>query len=103
MVLDAFGKYTHFADANRIRTWLDTGKVTPVPESAISYKKQRALQQRQVAQNDLPNSEGITVPGGQYVFVTGKGGNVGAKGGRGDSDLPPRADWFLFVGATGGE
>lgn len=45
VVLDAFGKYTHFADANRIRSWLDTGKAPPVPEAAISYKKLKALQQ----------------------------------------------------------
>jgi D-alanyl-D-alanine endopeptidase (penicillin-binding protein 7) len=25
VVLDAFGKYTHFADANRLRTWIETG------------------------------------------------------------------------------
>ena len=31
VVLDAFGKYTHFADANRLRDWLETGKAAPVP------------------------------------------------------------------------
>lgn len=44
VVLDAFGKYTHFADASRLRTWLENGKVTPVPSSALSYKKQKAAQ-----------------------------------------------------------
>lgn len=44
VVLDAFGKYTHFADANRLRTFLETGKITPVPSSALSYKKQKAAQ-----------------------------------------------------------
>ncbi len=44
VVLDAFGKYTHFADANRLRNWMETGKITPVPSSALSYKKQKAAQ-----------------------------------------------------------
>lgn len=44
VVLDAFGKYTHFADANRLRNWLETGKVSPVPPAALSYKKQKASQ-----------------------------------------------------------
>lgn len=29
VVMDAFGKYTHFADASRLRTWIETGKVQP--------------------------------------------------------------------------
>ncbi|RWR02134.1 D-alanyl-D-alanine endopeptidase [[Pantoea] beijingensis] len=44
VVLDAFGKYTHFADANRLRDWIETGKSAPVPASALSYKKQKAAQ-----------------------------------------------------------
>lgn len=44
VVLDAFGKYTHFADANRLRNWMESGKITPVPSSALSYKKQKAAQ-----------------------------------------------------------
>ncbi|HKM98554.1 MAG TPA: D-alanyl-D-alanine endopeptidase [Buttiauxella sp.] len=44
VVLDAFGKYTHFADANRLRNWMETGKVTPVPSSALAYKKQKSAQ-----------------------------------------------------------
>ncbi|MCT4716028.1 D-alanyl-D-alanine endopeptidase [Enterobacteriaceae bacterium H18W14] len=44
VVLDAFGKYTHFADANRLRKWMETGQITPVPSSALSYKKQKAAQ-----------------------------------------------------------
>jgi D-alanyl-D-alanine endopeptidase (penicillin-binding protein 7) len=44
VVLDAFGKYTHFADANRLRNYLESGKVTPVPGSALAYKKQKAAQ-----------------------------------------------------------
>ncbi|WP_137818372.1 D-alanyl-D-alanine endopeptidase [Pseudomonas sp. 2FG] len=47
VVLDAFGKYTHFADANRLRTWMETGKSSPVPAAAKSYKKQKNLQLRQ--------------------------------------------------------
>ena len=60
VVMDAFGKYTHFADASRLRTWIETGKVMPVPASALSYKKQREAQMAeamlkggaQTAQND---------------------------------------------------
>jgi len=51
VVLDAFGKYTHIADASRLRNWLETGKVSPVPAAAINYRQQK-IQQRhlQVAQ-----------------------------------------------------
>ncbi|CAO97292.1 D-alanyl-D-alanine endopeptidase [Erwinia tasmaniensis] len=42
VVLDAFGKYTHFADANRLRQWIETGKVSAVPPAALSYKKDKA-------------------------------------------------------------
>ena len=41
VVMDAYGKYTHFADASRLRTWVETGKVMPVPAAALSYKKQK--------------------------------------------------------------
>ncbi|KNC92937.1 D-alanyl-D-alanine endopeptidase [Trabulsiella odontotermitis] len=44
VVMDAFGKYTHFADASRLRTWVETGKIMPVPPAALSYKKQREAQ-----------------------------------------------------------
>lgn len=44
VVMDAFGKYTHFADASRLRTWIETGKVMPVPASALSYKREKASQ-----------------------------------------------------------
>jgi D-alanyl-D-alanine endopeptidase (penicillin-binding protein 7) len=47
VVLDAFGKYTHMADANRLKRWLETGKVTAVPAAAISYRQQK-LAQRQL-------------------------------------------------------
>ncbi|KAB8313097.1 D-alanyl-D-alanine endopeptidase [Erwinia endophytica] len=45
VVMDAFGKYTHFADANRLRTWIETGKVSPIPAAALSYKKQKAAEE----------------------------------------------------------
>ncbi|WP_243078293.1 D-alanyl-D-alanine endopeptidase [Pantoea sp. MQR6] len=54
VVLDAFGKYTHFADANRLRDWLETGKAAPVPAAALAYKKQKA---GQVASNAASSSE----------------------------------------------
>ena len=44
VVLDAFVKYTHFADANRLRDWLETGKAAPVPAAALAYKKQKSSQ-----------------------------------------------------------
>ncbi|WP_462380353.1 D-alanyl-D-alanine endopeptidase [Pseudomonas sp. Marseille-QA0892] len=46
VVLDSYGKLTHIADATRLRNWLETGKVSPVPASALSYKQQR-LAERQ--------------------------------------------------------
>lgn len=49
VVLDAYGKYTHFADANRIRSWLETGKASPVPPAAMDYKKQKARMAGQTA------------------------------------------------------
>lgn len=44
VVLDAYGKYTHMADANRLKKWLETGKVSPVPAAALSYKAQKLSQ-----------------------------------------------------------
>ncbi|MCL1141349.1 D-alanyl-D-alanine endopeptidase [Shewanella gaetbuli] len=41
VVLDAFGKYTHMADANRLKKWLETGITSPVPASAKAYKRQK--------------------------------------------------------------
>lgn len=56
VVLDAFGKYTHFADANRLRSWLETGKISPVPPAALSYKKQKASQ---MASNRAPDDSAV--------------------------------------------
>jgi len=44
VVLDAYGKYTHMADANRLKKWLETGKISPVPAAALSYKAQKLSQ-----------------------------------------------------------
>ena len=41
VVLDAFGKYTHMADANRLKKWLETGRVQPVAPAALAYKAQK--------------------------------------------------------------
>ena len=41
IALDAFGKYTHMADASRLRKWLETGRVQPVAAAALAYKKQK--------------------------------------------------------------
>jgi D-alanyl-D-alanine endopeptidase (penicillin-binding protein 7) len=48
VVLDAFGKHTHIADASRLKKWLETGKVTPVAAAALAYKQQR-MAKRQLA------------------------------------------------------
>ena len=48
VVLDAFGKYTHMADANRLKKWLETGRVTPVAPAALAYKQQRLAQRQQL-------------------------------------------------------
>ncbi|QYJ78187.1 D-alanyl-D-alanine endopeptidase [Shewanella acanthi] len=50
VVLDAYGKYTHLADANRVRNWLETGKVSPLPAEAKRYKKQRSQQLAKVSE-----------------------------------------------------
>lgn len=44
VVLDAFGKYTHMADASRLKKWLETGKITPVAPAAMAYKQQKLAQ-----------------------------------------------------------
>lgn len=41
VILDAFGKYTHFADASRMRQWLETGATKPAPAVAMQYKAER--------------------------------------------------------------
>jgi D-alanyl-D-alanine endopeptidase (penicillin-binding protein 7) len=48
VVLDAFGKYTHMADANRLKKWLETGAITPVPAAALSYKKAKQQERQQI-------------------------------------------------------
>ncbi|MGY2200482.1 D-alanyl-D-alanine endopeptidase [Pseudomonas gingeri] len=48
VILDAFGKYTHFADASRIRNWVETGKSGGVPDVALRYKADKNLKNRQV-------------------------------------------------------
>ncbi|MBK5304548.1 MULTISPECIES: D-alanyl-D-alanine endopeptidase [Pseudomonas] len=47
VILDAFGKYTHFADASRIRSWVETGKSANVPSVALQYKSDKNLKHRQ--------------------------------------------------------
>ncbi len=53
VVMDAFGKYTHFADASRLRSWLETGKAAPVPAAAMSYKRQKAAEIVTTAKNGV--------------------------------------------------
>ncbi|KAB0487644.1 D-alanyl-D-alanine endopeptidase [Pseudomonas psychrophila] len=48
VILDAFGKYTHFADAGRIRNWVETGKSGSVPDVALRYKADKNLQKHQL-------------------------------------------------------
>ncbi|NAT17322.1 D-alanyl-D-alanine endopeptidase, partial [Pseudomonas syringae pv. actinidifoliorum] len=40
VILDA-RQYTHFADASRIRKWMETGQSGPAPEVALQYKKEK--------------------------------------------------------------
>jgi D-alanyl-D-alanine endopeptidase (penicillin-binding protein 7) len=47
VILDAFGKFTHFADASRIRSWVETGRSTNVPAVALQYKAEKNLKHRQ--------------------------------------------------------
>ncbi|KAA0943766.1 MULTISPECIES: D-alanyl-D-alanine endopeptidase [unclassified Pseudomonas] len=47
VILDAFGKLTHFADASRIRKWVETGKSGSVPDVALQYKADKNLKNRQ--------------------------------------------------------
>lgn len=47
VILDAFGKFTHFADASRIRKWIETGKSGSVPDVALQYKADKNLKARQ--------------------------------------------------------
>ena len=50
VVLGAFGKYTHMADATRLKRWIETGKVSPVAAAALSYKRQKLAEWNQAAQ-----------------------------------------------------
>ncbi len=51
VVLDAYGKYTHIADANRLKKWMETGKVSEVPVAAINYREQKLKKQRMLVAN----------------------------------------------------
>lgn len=42
VLMDAFGKYTHFADANRLRRYLETGKISPIAAAALQYRADKA-------------------------------------------------------------
>jgi serine-type D-Ala-D-Ala endopeptidase (penicillin-binding protein 7) len=50
VVLDAFGKYTHMADANRLKRWLETGQITKVAPAALAYKKQKQAERASTMQ-----------------------------------------------------
>ncbi|MFP8968383.1 D-alanyl-D-alanine endopeptidase [Pokkaliibacter sp. CJK22405] len=41
VTLNAYGKYTHFADAQRLRHYLETGESTKLPESVVRYRDAR--------------------------------------------------------------
>ena len=47
VILDAFGKYTHFADASRIRKWVETGTSGSAPNVALRYKADKTPKNRQ--------------------------------------------------------
>jgi serine-type D-Ala-D-Ala endopeptidase (penicillin-binding protein 7) len=44
VLLDAYGKQTHTADATRLKRWIQTGRVTPVGHEALAYRQQRLAQ-----------------------------------------------------------
>jgi D-alanyl-D-alanine endopeptidase (penicillin-binding protein 7) len=46
VILDAFGKYTHFADASRIRKWVETGVSGSAPNVALRYKADKNVKNR---------------------------------------------------------
>ncbi|MEB0039816.1 MULTISPECIES: D-alanyl-D-alanine endopeptidase [unclassified Pseudomonas] len=48
VILDAFGKYTHFADAGRLRNWMETGKSGPAPQVAVLYKNEKNMTMQQI-------------------------------------------------------
>lgn len=50
VLLGTFGKRTHIGDASRVRQWLETGKSSPIPAAARSYKQQRIHQLRLAGQ-----------------------------------------------------
>lgn len=49
VVLDAFGKLSHLADASRLKKWLETGKISPVPQEALDYKQQKQTERQALA------------------------------------------------------
>jgi D-alanyl-D-alanine endopeptidase (penicillin-binding protein 7) len=48
VILDAFGKFTHFADAGRMRNWMETGKSGPAPQVAVLYRNEKNLTMKQI-------------------------------------------------------
>ncbi|MBM7062657.1 D-alanyl-D-alanine endopeptidase [Pseudomonas sp. UL073] len=50
VVLDSFGKYTHMADAGRLKKWVETGRITPVAPAALAYKRQKQLERARTMQ-----------------------------------------------------
>lgn len=44
VLLDAYGKLTHTADATRLKRWIETGRVTPVAREALVYRQERIAQ-----------------------------------------------------------
>ncbi|MCY1561628.1 hypothetical protein D9M68_989150 [compost metagenome] len=57
VLLDAFGRYTHMADATRMRRWLETGYSGKVPAAAKNYRKYEDSKLGQATvQNSSPNS-----------------------------------------------
>ncbi|WP_206537917.1 D-alanyl-D-alanine endopeptidase [Shewanella mangrovi] len=53
VALDSYGKYTHIADATRLKKWITTGKSSPVPDEALAYKlKKRAEHEQLSAQQE---------------------------------------------------
>lgn len=49
VLLDSYGKQSRFGDASRVRTWLETGRASPIPAVARDYRNQKQRQLQQVA------------------------------------------------------
>lgn len=48
VLLDSFGKHSRFADATRLRRWVETGQSAPIPATARNYRQMKEQQLRRL-------------------------------------------------------